>query len=139
MSSRRSFHAFANSTSIRETTRRNRGVELKRMISELNSFLGGWVMYFRYAACRSHLRDLDQWLRRKLRCVRLKQCKRVKPIAAFLHRLGVPSKRAGITALSGKGWWRLSGAPSVQEALTLHWFNRLGPLNLERRYAALLH
>jgi RNA-directed DNA polymerase len=124
---------------IRQITRRNRGVELKRMISELNSFLGGWVTYFRHAACRGHLQDLDHWLRRKLRCVRLKQCKRVKPIADFLHRLGVPSKRAWITALSGKGWWRLSGAPSVQEALTLNWFDRLGLLNLERRYVALQH
>jgi RNA-directed DNA polymerase len=124
---------------IRQITRRNRGVELKRMISELNSFLRGWVTYFRHAACRGHLRDLDQWLRRKLRCVRLKQCKRTKPIAVFLTRLGVPSKRAWITALSGKGWWRLSGAPSVQEALTLDWFDRLGLLNLERRYAELQH
>jgi len=66
-------------------------------------------------------------------------CKRVKPIAAFLSRLGVPEKRAWITALSGKGWWRLSGAPSVQEAPTLAWLDRLGLLNLKRRYAALQH
>ena len=124
---------------IRQITRRNRGVSLERMIAELNSFLTGWVTYFRYAACRRHLCDLDQWLRRKLRCVRLKQCKQVKPIADFLHRLGVPLKRAWITALSGKGWWRLSGAPSVQEALTIDWFNQLGLTNLQRRYAALQH
>lgn len=124
---------------IRQITRRNRGVNLERMISELNSFLRGWVAYFRHAACRGHLRDLDQWLRRKLRCVRLKQCKRVKPIADFLHRLGVPSKRAWITALSGKGWWRLSRAPSVSEAVTNAWFDRLGLLNLDHQYVALQH
>lgn len=72
-------------------------------------------------------------------CVRLKQCKRVKLIAAFLHRLGVPEWRAWLTALSGKGCWRLSGAPGAQEALTLGWFDRLDLLNLERRYAALQH
>ena len=124
---------------IRQITRRNRGVELGRMISELNSFLTGWVAYFRYASCRGHLGDLDGWIRRKLRCVRLKQCKRTKAIAEFLHRLGVPSKRAWITALSGKGWWRLSGAPSVQEALSNAWFDRSGLVNLERRYVSLQH
>jgi len=124
---------------IRQITRRNRGVSLERMISDLNSFLRGWGTYFRHAACRGHLRDLDGWLRRKLRCVRLKQCKRVKPIAEFLRRLGVPPKRAWITALSGKGWWRLSGAPSAQEALTLGWFDRLGLLSLERQYVELQH
>ena len=124
---------------IRQMTRRNRGVELKRMISEINSYLTGWVTYFRYASCRSHLRELDGWVRRKLRCVRLKQCKRAKAIAEFLHRLGVPKWRAWITALSGKGWWRLSSAPSVSEALTIPWFDRLGLCNLERQYVALQH
>lgn len=48
---------------IRRITRRNRGIELSRMISELNSFLTGWVTYFRYAACRGHLQALDAWTR----------------------------------------------------------------------------
>jgi RNA-directed DNA polymerase len=122
---------------IRQITRRNRGVELRRMIWEINSYVRGWVAYFRYASCRSHLRELDGWVRRKLRCVRLKQCKRVKTIAEFLHRLGVPNWRAWITALSGKGWWRLSRAPSVSEGLTVAWFDRLGLINLERQYAGL--
>jgi len=124
---------------IRQITRRNRGVELERMISEINSYLTGWVTYFRYASCRSHLCELDGWVRRKLRCVRLKQCKRVRAIAEFLHRLGVPRKRAWITALSGKGWWRRSAAPSIQEALTVIWFDGMGLCNLEHRYVALQH
>ena len=32
---------------IREITRRNRGIRLERMISELNRFLSGWVTSFR--------------------------------------------------------------------------------------------
>lgn len=60
---------------IRGITRRNRGVSLDRVISELNSFLTGWVTCFRYASVRKHLQRLDEWVRRKLRCVRLKQRK----------------------------------------------------------------
>jgi hypothetical protein len=56
---------------IRQITRRNRGIRLDRMIRELNSFLTGWVTYFRYAACKTYLAELDGWVRRKLRCVRL--------------------------------------------------------------------
>jgi RNA-directed DNA polymerase len=73
---------------IREITRRNRGVSLGRMISELNSFLTGWVTYFRYASARAHLQRLDEWVRRKLRCVRLKQRKRGRSVTAFLINLG---------------------------------------------------
>ena len=66
---------------LRRITRRNRGIALERMVSEINSFTTGWVTYFRHAACKGALRGLDGWLRRKLRCVRLKQCKRAKATA----------------------------------------------------------
>ena len=122
---------------VREITRRNRGISLARMINELNSFLTGWVTYFRYAACKSHLKRLDEWIRRKLRCVRLKQRKRAKPIADFLQRLGVPEWRAWMLALSGKGWWRMAGSPQAAEAMTIKWFTEQKLVILTERYAAL--
>jgi RNA-directed DNA polymerase len=63
---------------LREATRRNRGISLERMVAEANRFIVGWVTYYRDARCRSTLEDLDGWLRRKLRCVRIKQCQ--KPV-----------------------------------------------------------
>jgi RNA-directed DNA polymerase len=122
---------------IRAITRRNRGIGLDRMVNELNSFLTGWVTYFRHAACRSHLKDLDGWLRHKLRCVRMKQCKRTKSLVDFLLRQGVPRLSAWVTALSGKGWWRLSGSPAAHQAMNLPWFDSLGLVNLVQRHARL--
>lgn len=122
---------------IRAITRRHRGIRLDRMVRELNSFLNGWVTYFRHAACKSHLTELDGWLRRKLRCVRLKQCKRTKPILDFLHRQGVSLRNAWLTALSGKGWWRLAGSPSANQAMSTQWFDSLGLVNLAQRFVAL--
>lgn len=119
---------------VREITRRNRGVALGRMISELNSFLAGWVIYFRHARCKDHLRQLDPWIRRKLRCVRLKQCKRTKAQVAFLQRLGVPAGRAWML---GKGWWRRAASPPVTEAMTLRWFHAQGLVPTLNRYLAL--
>lgn len=122
---------------LRRLTRRNRGIALERMIEEVNSFTTGWVMYFRFAACKTALEPLDEWLRRKLRCVRLKHCKRAKPCADFLMKLGVPDWRAWRLALSGKGWWRLSGSPPAHEAMTVKWFEEIGLVNLSARHAAL--
>jgi RNA-directed DNA polymerase len=122
---------------IREITRRNRGISLKQMIAEVNSFLTGWVTYFRYAACKSHLTEMDGWLRRKLRCVRLKQCKRTKPIVDFLRRQGVPPRQAWVLGLSGKGWWRRAGSPPATHAMSNQWFDSLGLVNLVQRYATL--
>jgi hypothetical protein len=52
---------------VREITRRNRGVRFERMVGELNSFLAGWVAYFRYAKAKTALTALGSWVRRKLR------------------------------------------------------------------------
>ena len=122
---------------IREITRRNRGISLGQMIRELNVFLSGWVIYFRHAECRTHLQRLDEWTRRKLRCVRLKQRKRAKPIADFLQSLGVPEWRAWILACSGKGWWRMAGSPQAAEAMTIQWFQDIGLVSLTVRHAEL--
>ena len=119
---------------IGQITRRNRGISLAAMIQQLNSYLTGWMRYYRLAACKSHLQRLDEWIRRKLRCVRLKQCKRVKTIADFLQSLGVPEWRSWILALSGKGWWRMSGSPPAHEAMTKAWFQAQGLVNLVDRY-----
>jgi RNA-directed DNA polymerase len=122
---------------IRQITRRNRGVSLPTVIRELNEYLTGWVTYFRYAKCKKQLKQLDAWLRRKVRCYRLKQRKRAKPIADFLMAQGVPEWRSWILALSGKGWWRMSGSPSSNEAMPIQWFEKVGIINLTSRYVLL--
>ena len=61
---------------VRRITKRNRGVKFEQIISELIPLLRGWLNYFQYARCKSLLMNLDSWIRRKLRCYRLKQCKR---------------------------------------------------------------
>lgn len=122
---------------VREITRRNRGVSLGEVIRELNAFVTGWVTYYRYAECKSQLERLDEWIRRKLRCLRLKQRKRAKPTADFLQSLGVPAWRAWLLALSGKGWWRKAGSPQAHEAMTVAWFSEQGLVSLSVRYTAL--
>jgi RNA-directed DNA polymerase len=122
---------------VRQITRRSRGVSLADVIGELNQFLTGWVAYFRHAACKDHLRGMDEWIRRKLRCLRLKQCKRTKSIADLLRRLGVPTRRAWVGAACGKGWWRQSTSPPVAEGMSVAWFDSLGLVSLTRRYEQL--
>jgi len=122
---------------IRTITRRSRGISLRRMIRELNAFVSGWVTYFRYAACKTALQRLDAWIRRKLRCVRLKQCKRPKTILALLCRLGVPGWNARQLAGSGAGWWRKAGTPQAHQAMNNEWFRAQGLTSLSVRYAGL--
>ena len=122
---------------LRRITRRNRGIALERMIAEANSFTTGWVTYFRHAACKTALAELDIWLRRKLRCVRMKQCKRTKAIADFLIGNGAPVLAAWKVALSGKGWWRLSDTFIFRRAMSPQWFADHGLVSLAGHHAKL--
>ena len=122
---------------IREITRRKRGVSIHRMISELNSFLTGWVTYFRYASAKTHLQRLDEWIRKKVRCARLKQRKRGRPMTRFLVSLGVPKQRARSLGGSGRGWWRMAGSPQACEAMCLEWFEGIGLTSVTARYLQL--
>jgi RNA-directed DNA polymerase len=122
---------------LRAITRRNRGIALAAMIAQVNAFTTGWVTYYRHAQAQSALQKIDGWLRKKLRCVRLKHCKRTMPIANFLQECGVPEWRAWILALSGKGWWRLAGSPQAAEAMPTAWFDRQGLVSLAQHHRAL--
>jgi RNA-directed DNA polymerase len=122
---------------IRRITKRNRGISFARMIGEVNSFVSGWVTYFRHAAYRTYFADLDGWLRRKLRCVRLKQCKRYRTMVNFFVRQGVSRRDAWDAVLSGRRWWRLSKTREASKAMSNQWFETLGLVNLVRRYDAL--
>ncbi len=118
-------------------TRRNRGTSLERVITELNVVLRGWINYFRLTQWPSDLKTLDSWIKRKLRCYRLKQRKKCYPIVKFLMELGVPACSAWSLGKSGKGWWRLSKSHAIHHAMTDTWFSEQGLINLEKAKAML--
>jgi RNA-directed DNA polymerase len=122
---------------LRRITKRNRAVSLGQMIGEANAYLAGWVTYFRHARSHSELRGLDGWLRRKLRCVRLKQCKRPKTLWQFLRKGGVSPLQAAQLASSSRGWWCLANSPQAKIAMNIAWFDQQGLINLTARHTAL--
>jgi RNA-directed DNA polymerase len=124
---------------VRQITRRNRGVSFEQLVRELNSFLTGWVTYFRHAKAKKALTELGSWVRCKLRCVRLKQRKRAKSITDFLHGLGVPWDRCWTTAACGKGWWRMAHTPAAQQGMNNAWFQAQGLVNPLDWYLQLQH
>ena len=122
---------------IRWITKRSKPISFDDRIKWLNSYLSGWLSYFHLAECKSTLKRLEEWIRRKLRCVRLKQLKKTKTIAEFLKRLGVKEFGAWMQASSGKGWWRLSKTWTAHQAMDKEWFERQGLMSLIGRYLVL--
>lgn len=109
---------------IREVTGRNRGCSLRRVISELATYLRGWKAYFRVATARSNLRELNSWMMRKLRCYLWKQWGRRG--YRELRKRGVSRDLAWNTSKSAHGPWRISRSPALSIALPTRYFVDLG-------------
>jgi len=124
---------------VREIAKRNRGCSLEQIVIELNNLIRGWVSYYRYASARKLMRYLDAWLRRKLRCYRLKQCKRAVGIARFLMERGILPDQAWALGGSGKGWWRISLTPQAHRAMGKEWFREIKYTGFAEQYMKLEH
>jgi len=109
---------------VRELTRRTRGRRLSDIVAELRETLLGWKAYFDIAEVLSPLRDLDKWIRRKLRCYIWKQWGR----AGYreLRKRGVSVREAWNTSKSAHGPWRLSKTPALALALPVRYFSGMG-------------
>ena len=120
---------------VREITSRRRGINVTRMIAELNRYVRGWFGYFRMTESPSVLEELDGWIRRRIRCFLLKQWKPGRGRRRALKRLGV--REAGHISGSRKGPWRLSKTKQTHEGLSLKWFEEKGLFSLKQRWREL--
>jgi RNA-directed DNA polymerase len=112
---------------IKKITRRSRGVSLLQVVKELNTYLRGWLGYFRLIETPTIIRDLDSWIRRRLRCYVMKQwIKNSHTRYQRLRSLGVSAQGAGGIAASRKGPWALSNAKPLKVALSNRFFVEKG-------------
>lgn len=103
---------------IRQLTKRNRGSSLKRVVSDLRSYLLGWRACFGFCQTPSVLRRFECWVHRRLRNYAWKQWKTGHRRFAELRRLGVGQDLAAQTAGSRKRYWQISRSPALQMALS---------------------
>jgi RNA-directed DNA polymerase len=114
-----------------ELTGRNRGISLQRMIGELSEYLKGWIGYFGFCERRTDLRDLDGWIRRRLRCAAWKQWQNGRRRYRELTRRGVKADRAKAIAGSSLGPWPMSRNIAMSQALSNRYLQSLGLPTLE--------
>jgi len=121
---------------LRWLTRRIRTGKLEEIIRELNQLIVGWIGYFRLADTPSVFKELDQWLRRRLRQLAWKRWKRGRTRHRELVSLGVSRERAALGA-GGKSPWRMAKSPVVHEALCNSYWRSLGLVGFNERYCSL--
>jgi RNA-directed DNA polymerase len=110
---------------IRQLTRRSGGRSMVQMVEKLRPYLLGWKGYFGLAQTPGVWRELDEWLRHRLRAIQLKHWKRPKAIYRGLKALGASQDVANQVAGNCHRWWRNSDGV-IKRVLTIAYFDRLG-------------
>jgi len=121
---------------MRHLTRRTRSGKMEDIVSDVNRYTRGWIAYYRLANTPSVYKELDEWIRRRLRQMLWKRWKRGTTRYRELVRLGVPPERAALGAVRTSPW-RMSRILVVHEALSNAYWRNLGLESIAERYTKL--
>jgi group II intron reverse transcriptase/maturase len=109
---------------VRSITIRH-GRSLKAIVAQLRSYLVGWKNYFQIAQASRTFRELDKWIRRRLRAVQLKHWRNRSTIYKQLLMRGITPSEAWQVARHAGRWWAFSGY-TLNRALPVRYFDDLG-------------
>jgi RNA-directed DNA polymerase len=110
---------------IRIITKRVGGKSMKQVAEQMRRYLPGWKAYFRLAETPRTFKDLDSWIRHRLRAILLKQWGRGRTTYSRLRALGADHDLARLMANGTKRWWGHSEA-GLNRILTVKYFDSLG-------------
>jgi RNA-directed DNA polymerase len=123
---------------IQELLRKGRGQSVRRVIMDLQPLLSGWIQYFKYAEVKATFEQLDEWLRRKLRCILWRQWKTPRTRAKRLMERGMEQTRAYTSAYNGHGPWWNAGASHMNAAVPVKWFGEQGLVSFLMKYRSFI-
>jgi hypothetical protein len=110
---------------VRLITKRTRGRSIGQVAADLRGYLVGWKEYFRLADTPRIFRDLDEWIRHRLRAIHLKHWKRPTTIYRELRSRGLSDVGARRVAKNSRRWWHNSGM-LINVAFPIRYFDELG-------------
>jgi len=119
---------------IRQITKRNAGRSLELVIKELNQVLRGWINYFRVANIKRLMQDVMQWVRRRLRMVKMKQWKSYKKMHKEMRRMSIKGNGLKMDVCR----WKNSSTHIIHRILPNKYFEELGLIDLSTYEVGLL-
>ena len=110
---------------IRQITRRSGGRSISEVVARLRSYVFGWKAYFRLAQTPRRWKQLDEWMRRRMRVLHLKHWRRGKTMYRELIKLGAKPNVAQSVAALSRRWWHNS-LSALHNVLTIAYFDAIG-------------
>lgn len=119
---------------IKFYTNRNIGISMESRLKKLNQIMRGWINYYGIANSVAKLKELDKWIRRRLRACIWKQWKKISTRHRNLVKLGINKYKAWEYANTRKGYWRISKSPILSKSLNNKYLESLGFVSLTQTY-----
>ena len=116
-------------TKLRSILVRSRSISLDERLLKLKQVICGWVNYFRIADMKCTLKEVDRWIRRKLRVIIWKQWKKIRKRYTCLRKLGISHRDAYVTANARKGYYHIAHTRVIETAISKERLNKRGLVN----------
>ncbi|MBW2035569.1 MAG: group II intron reverse transcriptase/maturase [Deltaproteobacteria bacterium] len=110
---------------VRELTRRNNPISMHQAIHDLNVYMRGWVSYFSIQEFRMLFKDLDGWIRSRLRSMQLKKWKKPRKFQKMMIIAGFKPQEAHRVWVKMNKWQSVE-RKEVRFVMNLKWFRRQG-------------
>ena len=124
---------------VRSITNRNWSTSMDERLRRLYSLCAGWINYFGLADAKTLMRELDEWMRRRIRACFWKQWKRIKTRHDNLVKLGIDSMKAWEWANTRKMYWRIAGSWILTTTLTNQVLEDMGFRSLSKLYSEMTY
>ncbi|WP_045115404.1 group II intron reverse transcriptase/maturase [Plesiocystis pacifica] len=110
---------------VRELTNKRRGRRVEQVVWQLQRYLQGWWRYYGLTESRWGFRDVEGWIRRRVRCLILYQYRTPRRAYRALRALGARDLQArAVAAHVSRWWWNSKGV--VNRILSNSYLARLG-------------
>jgi len=104
---------------LKSITQKTTGVKLEHRIAKLKEIQRGWLNYFRGTRIAGKLRDIDGWLRNRIRYCIWHDWKKPERKRKNLIRLGIDQDHAYAWSRTRKGGWATAQSPILGTTITL--------------------
>ena len=124
----KSIHKFKEKLKL--LTGRSKIGNIESTYKKIKQLVVGWINYFKMADMKSWMRNIDEWLRRRIRMCYWKQWKKVSTKFKNLQKLGISKQKAWEFANTRKGYWRIAKSPILQRSITNARLEKAGLVSL---------
>jgi RNA-directed DNA polymerase len=120
---------------LKRITRKTIPMSIQERFQKLKEVQRGWLNYFRMASIQVKLKELDSWIRNRLRYCIWHDWKKLDRKRKNLIRLGIPYGQAYAWSRTRMGGWAVAQSPILRTTITLDRLRKRGYQSLSEHYS----